>query len=125
MFSLYRDIQFPGTLKLSTITAVSTATQGLKSISSLIDNFRILYIKPEDKLFEPRRDSTFQMLTSGPQGSAKLGIFNTHPVSVINSLSIFKRAGNSALLKSLLLLMDSFNLYGLKEFYSTIEKSVD
>lgn len=120
MFSIYRDIKFPGKLKLSTITAISTASD-ISPISDFIYNFKITYTKPEDFLFEPKLDYMFQMLTSGPQGNGKMGIFNTHPQSVIDSLKLFIDPCNHDLFTSLKKVMSLLNMGSLLD---TMEKII-
>jgi len=124
MFSIYRDIKFPGKLKLSTITAESTASD-ISPISDYICNFKILYTKPEDFVFEPKLDYMFQMLTSGPQGNGKKGIFNTHPQSVIDSLKLFIDPCNLSLFTSLKEVMSILNMGSLRDIMEKIISCTD
>jgi hypothetical protein len=86
MFSLYRDMEFPGTMKLHTITDPSTAAKGtIKMMTGLIPRFINVFVKPTAPKEGMRewlkgRFSYFPISTSSPSSQ---GVYpSTHPANL-------------------------------------------
>jgi hypothetical protein len=86
MFSLYRDMEFPGTMKLQTITDPSTAVKGtVNMMIGLIPRFVNVFVKPAAPKGGMRdwvkgRFSYFPISTSSPSSQ---GVWpSTHPANL-------------------------------------------
>jgi len=97
VFSLYRDIDFDGTLKLSTITAPSKGDLNYR-VNRFIPQFRALIAPVPSDLGQGKvRSTLFQMFTSGPQASREAKITNTNPVSVYRAFWLLMKPENKHL----------------------------
>jgi hypothetical protein len=87
LINVYRVMEFPGKLKLKTITAFGTGHEGLKAqILSFIPLFAKLFVFDrfsQDSLFKAfskfSEDSVFAMFKGGPGVLGMLGQWNTMP----------------------------------------------
>lgn len=121
LFSIFRDIIFPGTLKLSTITGPSTATSEAGLIEVWLPRFKDLFFGQSnlDSLSEAK---LFPILTSGPQASGKEKTYNSGAESVIRSAHLFNDPSNSELKKALQQLMTLTKSSVLEHFFNLIIK---
>lgn len=65
-FSIFRDITFEGELKINSITAPSTASPRVSTLSKFIQPFISVFFKESDKVLDGS-GLPFLILTSGPQ----------------------------------------------------------
>jgi hypothetical protein len=93
--AMYRVLEFPGTLKLNTITAPNTGHGGLnKQIYSFIPLFVKRFISPRfskdfllARLNQYSNENLFSMFKGGPGVKGTFGEWNTMPYILIRSLS--------------------------------------
>jgi len=100
LFSLYRNINYPGVLKLSTITDSSTQTSRISDIYKYIPDFAKLF--PEisvESLSEYGR--LFPLYSSGPQVKTNLGEYNSHSLSLKRTHYTLTKEGLSDTLLSI------------------------
>lgn len=114
LVNLYRVLEFPGTLKTSTITDPSRGTGGLNvMIISFIPRFLRLFVF---KRFDRRviwttlnhygAKSAFQMFKGGPGARGVFGEWNTMPWVMLRALSALR--ANPVLWSSISLLAEAF-----------------
>lgn len=94
LINIFRVIEYPGTLKLETITAASTANESLtRFLTGLIPLFVKLFVKSQislkalhRKVETFARDSVQPMFKGGPGAPGHVGLWNTHPRVLVYAL---------------------------------------
>lgn len=94
MYNFYRVLEFPGKLKLDTITTANTGHGGLNHmIYSYIPLFVKLFVRPRfsldflyARLAEFSRESLFSIFKGGPGVKGSFGEWNTMPYILLRSL---------------------------------------
>jgi len=99
-FNLYREIDFPGKLKMKTITAISTESSRSRMIGGHLEAFKQLFGNLLDLPFES--GSLFPIYQAGPTTVRIQGVYSTHPESVARSLSTLEMPEFSLIRDSLL-----------------------
>jgi tRNA pseudouridine-54 N-methylase len=88
LFSIFRDISYPGTLKLSTITNSNNMNPCIYELWNYVPYFtKLFFIAESDKVLTMK--SPFSITTSSPQSSSQDGTFSTHPDSIMRSLKLY------------------------------------
>lgn len=94
LINIFRVIEFPGKLKLETITAASTATDSLNQyLKGMIPLFVKLFVfsrftreQLSRKLRTFANKSVIPMFKGGPGAPGYLGLWNTHPTVLVKAL---------------------------------------
>lgn len=125
LFNLFRVVSFPGELKLSTITNISTAKTWVFSyLEGLIPLFVRLFVL--DRIPMPQiwriiwtsaKNSVFPIFKGGP-GSSGNGGFNSHPLVVLRSLLALYN--NRTLWEAFTILVHNFRVYRIRDLMEVL-----
>jgi len=124
LISVYRILEFPGKLKLSTIVNMSTATDRIiRSLIAEIPRFIKLFIGNFNFLLSLRRrlpklgnNSISAMFKGGPGVIGALGEWNTHPMVMLRALFALRRDHK---------LWDAFETLMLETGNTAVQRLVD
>nr|UJQ92494.1 MAG: putative RNA-dependent RNA polymerase [Mitoviridae sp.] len=131
LINVYRVIEFPGTLKLKSISAPSTGHGGLdRQILSLMPLFAALFVYNRfpkaqllAKLLNYSKDSVFAMFKGGPGVQGVLGQWNTMPWILLRAWKAIKR--DSILFEAVNLLLGALDYARVKMGIAFAESAIN
>lgn len=131
LFNVYRVFEFPGKLKTSTITSLSTGTGSLtRYLEGLIPLFVRLFVWNrfskdylESKLLKWADSSVFPIFKGGPGVQGVLGEWNTDPAILLRSFKSLWRTPN--LWESITIFIDRWAYKPIKFAFTVCQQVMD